>query len=628
MVTGGQARIRGLLERVPAALPRALPVSVVLVVAWRLAWSENGSIVAGDWLGYAVLVALVLATVLLSGAGVLPRRAALLSIGLLLGLAAWEALSILWTPVPSLARDEALLTVLYALVFAIPVVTLRNGGDRVVALGVVVAGLALLALAIALKLRFGSHPLELYESGRLNFPIAYANAQPGMLLVAFWPAVVLASRRVLPLALRCLSLGAGVGLLSVSLAAQSKGSALGLAVSALVFFALCPGRLRTLVPALLAIGLVGAAFYPLTEPFRAHGDRATADAIRSVGTTVLWLSAAAIAVGLVYALIDRRVEVRERTHALLGRIALAVVALALLGGVVGFLVAERHPVGFLDAKWRSFKHLPGSEQTSTHLLTLGSNRYDFWRVALLEFERHPLDGVGARGFATVYLQERRSPETPERAHSLPFEVLSEDGIVGFGLLAGALGIALALTAARVSRLTAAAALGGACYWLAHALVDWIWTFPAVGIPFFLVLGIGASGDDQGRLRARLRRPAGAVAVLLALLAFAPPWLAARLVANAQTNPASAGGDLRWAHRLDPLSLDPLFTRADLATSPAQQIPPLEEAVRMEPRAVEAQYRLGMAYLAAKRRPEGRRHLRAALRLDPGDELILAALRGH
>ena len=627
LVTGGRAQIQSLFERLPPAVVRALPVAVLLIVTWRLSWSEHGSIAAGDWLVYAVLVALVLATVLLSGAAVLPARAALVSLGVLVAFSAWEALSLTWSPVPSLARDEALLTLLYALVLATPLVTLRSDMERMVALGVLVAGLTLLGLAIALKLRFGSNPLDLYTAGRLSFPISYANAQPGILLVGFWPAVVLASQRAVPASARSLCLGAAVALLGVSLAAQSKGSALGFAISAIVFFAVFPGRLRTLVPALLAVGLVGAAFYPLTGPFRASGDAAGRDAIRTVGTTVLWLTAAAIAVGLAYTLLDRRLELSERARSLAGRVALGALLVAVAGGLGGFFVTVHHPIGFAGEKWRSFKHLPGREQTSTHLLTLGSNRYDFWRVALIEFKRHPLNGTGARGFATAYLQQRRSPETPERAHSLPLEVLSEEGLVGFALLAGALAILLGLAARRAKHAYAAAALGGAVYWLGHASVDWIWTFPAVGIPFFLVLGIGASGDAQDGLPRPLRRSAGIVAILLALFAFAPPWLSARLVSQATSNPASAGTDLRWAHRLDPLSPDPLFAEADLATSPAKAIPPLEEAVRMEPRAVEAQYRLGMAFLSAGRRPDARRHLLDALRLDPGDPLILEALRG-
>ncbi len=610
----------------PPEAANALTVAVLLVVTWRLSWSEHGSIAAGDWLPYAVLVALVLATVLLSGAAVLPAQAALVSLGLLVAFSAWEALSLTWSPVPSLARDEALLTLLYALVFATPLVTLRSDAERMVALGVLLAGLTLLGLAVALKLRFGSHPLDLYISGRLDFPIAYANAQPAILLVGFWPAVVLASQRAAPAAARSLALAAGVALLAVSLAAQSKGSALGIAISAIVFFAAFPGRLRSLVPTLLAFGLVGAAFYPLTEPFRTNGDAATRDAIRTVGTTVLSLTGAAIAIGLVYTLLDRRLELSERARALAGRIALGVLLLAVVGGLAGFFVKVHHPVGFAGDKWRSFKHLPGRERTGTHLLSLGSNRYDFWRVSLVEFKRHPLNGIGARGFATAYLQQRRSPETPERPHSLPLEVLSEDGLVGFALLAGALAIPLGLATRRATHAYAAAALGGAVYWLAHASVDWIWTFPAAGIPFFLVLGIGASGDDKGGLRSPLRLTAGIVAILLALLAFAPPWLSARLVSHAENNPASAGTDLRWARRLDPLSLDPLFARADLTTSPAKAIPPLEEAVRMEPRAVEAQYRLGMAYLSAGRRINARSHLREALRLDPGDSLIIKALQ--
>ena len=210
LVTGRRARIQSLDERVPPAVVRALPAAVLVVVTWRLSWSEHGSIAAGDWLPYAVLVALVLATVILSGSAVLPTRAALVSVGLLVAFSAWEALSLTWSPVPSLARDEALLTLLYALAFATPLVTLRSDAERMLALGVLVTGLTLIGLAVALKLRFGSDPLDVYISGRLDFPIAYANAQPGIFLVGFWPAVVLASQRAVPAAGRSLALAAAV----------------------------------------------------------------------------------------------------------------------------------------------------------------------------------------------------------------------------------------------------------------------------------------------------------------------------------------------------------------------------------------------------------------------------------
>ena len=63
---------------------------------------------------------------------------------------------------------------------------------------------------------------------------------------------------------------------------------------------------------------------------------------------------------------------------------------------------------------------------------------------------------------------------------------------------------------------------------------------------------------------------------------APPWLSARFTDRAYGESADARAtSLRWAERLDPLSVDPLLTEAVLATSP-HDIPPLERAVARQP----------------------------------------------
>ena len=96
--------------------------------------------------------------------------------------------------------------------------------------------------------------------------------------------------------------------------------------------------------------------------------------------------------------------------------------------------------------------------------------------------------------------------------------------------------------------------------------------------------------------------------------------------NAGCNPAlGAASDLRRARRLDPLSTAPYEAQAALARSP-DDIPPLEAAVRKEPRQVELRFALGLAYLRAGRKVEARRTLQQALALYPRSEDIARALR--
>jgi hypothetical protein len=343
----------------------------------------------------------------------------------------------------------------------------------------------------------------------------------------------------------------------------------------------------------------------------------------------LALTAVAAGLGLAYAYLDRRIALSERAQRLAGRAALAALVVAAIGAVAGFFVAVDRPGDWFHRQWVAFKHLPTKRTGSTHLLSIGSNRYDFWRVSIRQFEHHPLGGIGSRGFAVAYLQERRSGETPARAHSFELDALAETGIVGLAFLVVGIGcpLALAVRRARPSLLDASL-VGAAVYWIVHASVDWIWTIPAVGLPFFVLLGIGAAGAGEARvLPSRVAVPAGVAALALAILALAPPWLATRFDDRAYTEASAARilGDLRWERRLDPLSVEPYLTQAALSKPPAD-IPPLERAVAKQPRVADLRFTLARAYLRAGRKGDARRELEAAHRLVPNYTPYVEALR--
>ena len=589
--------------------------------SWLLAWRERGSVAAIHWLPISILAALLVLVAVASGAARRPPRSALVGLAALAGLALWAALSSTWSPLPTLGRDEALLTLTYALAFAVPLLTLREARDRVLVLGVLAAAPAVLALATAAKLAAAEDPEALYRFDRLNFPVSYANAIAAVFLIGLWPALTLAAARSTHVVARGAAFAAAVTAVGGWLLTQSKGGGLGMLASLLVVLAVVPGRLRLLVPILgaAAFGVVG--FRPLTEPYRAENE---ALAITNAARTLLVLAAAALVVGLVYALVDSRVEVGERVTRVAGLVAVAggLVGVALLLSVIG------RPDTAASKAWTSFKagYDDAGAGPSTHLLSLGSSRYDTWRVALDGFRDHPLGGVGARGFGPVYLVEGRSEETPARAHSLPADVLLEQGAIGFLLLALAVGAPLVLVAraARRRRANGVAALGGCVGWLAHASVDWTWTFPAAGIPFFLLLGVGAAG--LGRDDSALPRRATIASVVAGIAAVAllvPPFLSARLTQHAAQSPAGASGALRWAERLDPVSVEPLLVRAQVV--PGEGLRALAEAARKEPRSVRVRYAHGTALLAARRFGDAERELRAAERLSPGEPLIEAAL---
>jgi hypothetical protein len=605
---------------------RVLPSGAVIGVALALAWTTNGSIDAADWLPYTLIVAGVLAAAFLAGVAVLPHRLPLLAAALLAAFGLWTAVSIAWTPLPSLARDDALLSLLYAGAFLTPLLTLRTQADRLLAATVAVLALGMLAVVTALQIHGAARAADVYTEARLDFPVSYWNGAAALFLIGVWPAIALSADRRLGVALRALSLAGATAMVTCWLMTQSKGGGVALVVSGVVFLAVTRERLRALVPVLVVGVLAAAGAGALTAPYNSSHAHLLA-AVHHAGTVALVLTGAGLAVGLVYAVADRRLVLPRSLAPRAGKVLAVILAVGVLGAVAGFFVSVDHPLGFVERRWASFKHLPKHETASTHFTSLGSNRYDYWRVALLEFERHPVIGMGGHGWPAAYLQYGRSTEQPERSHSLELDALSETGIIGFLLILGAGVLGLASVARRSGApLLPAALFGSGVYLATHTAIDWVWSIPSVGLAALVLVGIGASRGTRPVLQPRLAVAGGIGVIVVALLGFAPPWLSARFTDSAYGETVHAQtSSIKWAERLDPLAVDPLLAQAALARSP-HDIPPLERAVALQPGDSEVHYLLGLAYLDAHRTVAARRELDIARRLSPNDAGIRDALR--
>ena len=79
---------------------------------------------------------------------------------------------------------------------------------------------------------------------------------------------------------------------------------------------------------------------------------------------------------------------------------------------------------------------------------MGSNRYDYWEVALGQFAADPLRGDGSGSFEVEWRREREIDEAVGDAHSLPLETAAELGPIGLALLAGLVGAVASPPAAR------------------------------------------------------------------------------------------------------------------------------------------------------------------------------------
>jgi O-antigen ligase len=145
----------------------------------------------------------------------------------------------------------------------------------------------------------------------------------------------------------------------------------------------------------------------------------------------------------------------------------------------------------------------GSKQALTganpaRLGSLQTNRYAYWRVALADgFARHPLNGVGAGGFAATWLRYRTIPERVRVPHSLYVETLAELGLVGFALLIVFFGgvSAAAQRAYKTDPTRAAGPIAALVTFAAHTAVDWDWEMPALTLVAIALAGMLIAAAD-------------------------------------------------------------------------------------------------------------------------------------
>jgi O-antigen ligase len=468
-------------------------------------------------------------------------------------------------------------------------------------------------------------------------------------------------------------------LAEVALLSQSRGSLYATAVMLVLVFALLPGRLRTFA-VLLPIGLATLAATPAVlhvgDDRRPNGEVIAATLHHALAASFVASLAAGLLVAACAALESRlRLSAGAALTLRRGTAALAVATLVAI--VAGGVVAAGDPIARVEHGWRSFKGGYGARTNGSRLASgLGSNRYDFYRVALDEFAAHPLLGIGADNFQVQYLAHGRSDESPHYPHSVELRTLTETGLLGTLLAIAGLGAAL-LAALRACRAAgarrrdwlapdvAAAAVAGFAYWAVHGTFDWFWEFAGLGAPAFAMLGIacalaprpapvdpGASlggspaGSRRFALRGRgliVRRRASAprraialgLAVLIALAAMASlalPWLSQAQIERAArvwtTAPASAYASLDEAARLNPLSDGAYVVAGSIALRYGELAHADREfalALKRSPGDAYAALERGAIASSTGRRTEAQRLLEDAVRLNPRDPLARQAL---
>ncbi|MGI8428065.1 MAG: tetratricopeptide repeat protein [Solirubrobacteraceae bacterium] len=563
-----------------ASLGAALGVSQII----------GGAYDEATWAPIA-LGALALVLALALGVPRRPPLAAVIPLLALIGLWLWSLVSTSWSESSDAAHIAADRWLLYGAVLA--VLWWMVGEDRRRAI-VLLAGASAGVLGVAgwmLVRMLGDHGASLFLGVRLTDPLGYVNGQAGYLLAGAWPCLALAQwRRSGAGAISAVTAGAGLSglivLVALGLLTQSRSWGIGLLGAALLVLIVIPGRRRRACAVLLA-GVTVALIYPALANVWRHPSHLTGVVTnRSTHQAAVAILVAALAAGVVWTVLVLALErlaptgSRARTH--VGRLTGAALASLVLAVIVGIGFNAGAITRRVHGQYEAFVHLAPSP-VSTRLFSGGGNRYDYWRVALIEFGSAPVRGVGAGNYQPSWYLHRRTAEEIQQPHSLELQTLAELGLVGALLLAGfltavAFGLhATARAGARdpAARWVAVAAGGTFTAWLIQTSLDWLHLFPglsaiALAAAVALLVRPAARRTAAHAGRARIAGIAGiAVAAVLAgagALTIAPRVLSLHAQASAQRAlaervPRAAIADASRALDYDPSSVGALLLRA-------------------------------------------------------------------
>lgn len=564
-------------------------------------------------------------------------RAVAAAIACLAAFTCWSFASILWAGVRSDAWVGSNRTLFYLLVFGLLAswpASVRAVWPILLTAGVAVAIEGVVTVERTIR---AADPTQFLIGSRLSEPLGYPNATGALFMTMAWLMIGIASRRWIPAPARGLAFGLA-GLFAVlNLLTESRGSVFTVPLVAVVYFVLVSGRLRSL--AVLAV--VGLSFAteirPVLHTFTGDPSDLSAHMRHAIDLALVSTPVLAI-VGWLFAVLDSRLRIPARITRIIGVVA-GVVVLGTVIGVVGVVEPWRH----IGNAWHSFKY-QGEPSGTTHFGGLGSSRYDVWRVGLIEYEHHPVQGIGQDNFLVPYLRLRKSGEQPIYPHSVLIDLLSQTGLVGTALAAGF----LTLTVVAVLRIPsgrerelAGLLVAGASVLVLHGLVDWLWEMPVLGVLGMALFGTACglsprrhrAVELRSRGRGALIVAAGSASAVAAGVALALPWVAQREIqAGLAVWPRDHAAAISALQRAR--TLNPLDNTADLlAGTMAQRLHRydlmrvhFQSAVDRVPDDWYANLELGIAASLTDRKGLAGSSLRAAVRLNPREGIAKSVLK--
>jgi O-antigen ligase len=633
-----------------------------------------------------VLIAMMLAGAALAAAAVIRRPrtadaplyggAALLAFGL---LAAFTALSVLWSLAPSDSWIEASRTFAYLAVFASGIALVRlmpqQWSGLLIGIG---AGCLLVSLWALLTKVFPASlaPDETYA--RLREPFAYWNSVGLMAALGAPPMLWLAARRSGHAAVNALAWPALALLLVCLMLSYSRGALAALVIGLAAWFVLVPLRLRGTVA--LATAVVGAA--PLVAwAFSQDGlttDRAPMaariDAGHEFGALLIVMAVVLLAAGLAVQFVSAQRPPSPRARRIAGRAALGVLALLPVIALIALATAEGGVDGQVSKAWNQLTDPDAKTPSNTpgRLTEASSVRARYWEEAFDIHATSPWVGTGAGAYVTARTRFRDDTLAVRHAHGYGVQTLADLGWAGLALslvlsgawlwtAARATGLRrrdrrLPYDAERVGMITLAVVV---LVFAVHSLVDWTWFVPANAAVALLAAGwVAGRGPLRARLQApppatppertwpdagrlaRLRRAVpplrGAAAGLVVVIALAAAWTAYQPVRAVHAGdeafdrldrgqPEAASSIARIATERNPLSPEPLFELSAIEQArgrlPEAQAA-LERAVHLQPANAETWRRLGQFRLTALNDARGALDaFKAAYWLDPRSQSL-------
>ena len=630
------------LERRVALLALGAGGGLAAASALLSAGSSNGRLV---WLGLAALA--LAATAVTASLLVLPwpvlTRETLLALGLLAAFVCWCGLSILWSIEPDRSWEYVNRGFVYV-AFAVVGLAVGVYVPRAIRLwayllaGVVALGLGWALLGKAVPWFDGSGRIA-----RLGSPVGYWNALALLFDFGLPLALWLAARREHPHRLRAAGTVLAYGLVVGLLLTYSRGGvAVGLVV-VVAWLVLGGPRLEGAAALLLGGGAgVAVAVWAFSRPGLAQDLQPHSVRVRDGAWFALVFVLVALAVAaLAYlgSLAEERRPLSGPRRRLVGRVALAVLAVGAAAAVVG-LVVESKPQGW----FREFTQSATNQSQTVgpgRLTTISStSRWQWWKEAWRAFEKQPARGTGAGSFELSHRLLRSNTIAVVEPHNVPLQFLSETGVVGLLLALGSvaaagIGVVRVVRGLEGAERAAAVAVSiAAGAYLLHSLVDFDWDFVAVSGVFVLSVGVLLGGGLGARRRLPALSPVPAALAIAVAYSLLTPWFAQRATDSAlgaleAGRPARAVSDARDARSLNPLALEPLLVEAGAA----EQLGELAAARALYVKAIDLQplnwrgwFELGRFEVGLGRDRRALGPLRRAAALDPFGSLAPPLLK--